>query len=242
MRHNKLAIVTGASRGVGKAAAFNFARLGYDVALIAKNETLLNTVAEQIKTQYQVNTHIFCVDISKQNEVNNCIDNILQHHNSIDILFNNAGILTTGLFNIAEQDFIDQIETNILGSYYMLRAVVPTMKQQRNGYIFTMASRSGKVAIPKFGTYSATKYALIGINEALYEEMMPYNVKVTALCPSVINTDMSREFNIPDEEKIQVEDIINSVNYLLTLSASAWVKELDIECKYVILKPYDSSR
>ena len=242
MHNNKLAIVTGASRGIGRGAAINFARLGYDVALLAKNKSLLQKLAAEITHQYNVNIGVFSLDISNKKEVDSCIAHILQHHSHIDIVFNNAGVLATGLLDIDDKDLIRQIETNLLGAYYVLKAVAPQMKQQRFGYIFNIASRSGKVAIPKFGAYSATKYALVGLNEALYAEMMPFNVKVTALCPSVVNTDLSKDFNIPDEEKIQVDDIINTVNYLLTLSPSAWVKELDIECKYVILNPYDASR
>ncbi len=241
MLQNKLAIITGASRGVGKAAAINFAKLGFDVALLAKNKDLLQTTAKEIKAKYQVNAGVFSIDISNQKEVKNCINYILEHHHSIDILFNNAGILAPGLLDITEENIINQIETNILGTYYMLKAIAPKMKQQQSGYIFNMSSRSGKVAIPQFGAYSATKFAILGINEALYEEMMPYNVKVTALCPSVIHTDMSKDFNIPHEEKIQVDDIINTINYLLTLSPGALVKEIDIECKYVILNPHESA-
>jgi 3-oxoacyl-[acyl-carrier protein] reductase len=242
MHNNKLAIVTGASRGIGKAAAINFARLGYDVALLAKNKSLLQKLSTELTNTYNVKTGVFNVDVSDKEEVNACISHILQHHSRIDIVFNNAGVLATGLLDIDDKDIIKQIETNLLGAYYVLKAVVPQMKQQRFGYIFNVASRSGKVAIPKFGAYSATKYALVGINEALYAEMMPYNVKVTALCPSVVDTDLSKDFNIPNEEKIQVDDIVNTVNYLLTLSPSAWIKELDIECKYVILNPYDASQ
>jgi 3-oxoacyl-[acyl-carrier protein] reductase len=242
MHQNKLAIVTGASRGIGKAAAINFARLGYDVALLAKDKTLLQKLGTELTHEYKVKTGIFKVDVSKKEEVDNCIKHILQHHSTIDIVFNNAGILATGLLDIDDKDIIKQIETNLLGAYYVIKAVASHMKQQRFGYIFNVASRSGKVAIPKFGAYSATKYALVGINEALYAEMMPYNVKVTALCPSVVHTDLSKDFNIPHEEKIQVDDVINAVNYLLKLSPSALVKELDIECKYVILNPYEASK
>lgn len=242
MKNNKLAIVTGASRGIGRGAAINFARLGYDVAIIATNNSLLTELAAELTNKYKVKIGVFAIDVSKQEEVNACISYILQHHSRIDVVFNNAGILTTGLFELTEQEVINQIETNVLGAYYVLKAVVPKMKQQGFGYIFNVASKSGKAAIPKFGAYSATKYALVGINEALYAEMMPYNVKVTALCPSVVHTELSKNFNIPDEEKIEIADIINTVNYLLTLSSNAWVKELAIECKYVVLKPYESSR
>lgn len=240
MRHNKLAVITGASKGIGKAAALNFAHLGYDVALLANDHDSLQATANEIKAKYQVNIGVFVVDVSKLEEVNNCIEHIIEHHYRIDILFNNAGILTTGLLETSEQDFIDQIETNILGSYHMMKAVAPKMKQQQSGYIFNTASKSGKVAMPKFGTYAATKFAIIGLNEALYEEMLPYNVKVTALCPSVVNTDLSKTFNIPDEEKIQVEDIVHTINYLLALGPSACVKEIEIECKHVMLHPAQS--
>ena len=215
MLSNKLAIITGASRGIGKAAAINFASLGYDVALLAKNENLLQTVAAEIKEKYKVKIGVFNVDVSKPKEIDACIGYILKHHDSIDILFNNAGVLTTGLLEITNEDIIKQIETNILGAYYMLKAVAPKMKQQQAGYIFNVASRSGKVAIPKFGAYSATKYALVGINEALYEEMMPYNVKVTALCPSVVDTDLTKDFNILYNMAEDVSKMIQGfINYL----------------------------
>lgn len=229
MQNNPVAIVTGASRGIGKAVALNFAHLGYDLALIARDESLLHAVNSEIKDKYPVNTGVFALDVANKSSVDETIHRIITTHGRIDILFNNAGILCQGTSEIDPADFESMIQINLFGFFNFIHAVAPHMKKQRSGYIMNLASLAGKVALASTGGYAASKFAVVGLSEALFNEMLAYNVKVTAICPSVIATDMTEGIqNFPNEEKISVNDIVETVNFLLKLSPKAIIKDIDV--------------
>ncbi len=229
MSKNPVALITGASRGIGKAVAMNFAKLGYDVALIARNEKLLQDVSNEIKVTYKVNTGVFALDVADIDKVETAVNKIINAHGKIDVLFNNAGIVYLGTSEVNPDEFQRMLDVNVKGVYNFVHAVAPQMKKQRSGYIMNLSSMAGKRALEATGVYGLTKYAVCGFNEALFYEMLEYNVKVTALCPSVIATDMTSNMpNFPDEEKIQLEDIIETVNFLLKLGANALIKDIEI--------------
>jgi short-subunit dehydrogenase len=229
MSNNPVAIVTGASRGVGKAVALNFAKLGYDVALVARNEELLNAVSDEIKTNYKVNTGIFALDVSDKLKVDSAVKKIIDAHGHIDVLFNNAGILYSGTSELSPEEFNEMYQVNVMGMFNFIHATAPYFKKQKSGYIMNIASMAAKRALGGSGGYAASKSAMMGFNESLFNEMLEYDVKVTALCPSVIATDMTVNFeNFPNEEKIQVDDIVATVNFLLKLGPKATIKDIDI--------------
>jgi len=235
---NPVAIVTGASRGIGRAVALNLANLGYDVALLARTEADLLQVSEEIETQFGVQSGVFSVDVSNKQQVDEVVASIAEAHNGIDLLFNNAGVFIPGTSEVTPEDMDRLINVNLRGAYNMVHAVVPFMKQQQSGYIFNLASRAGKISRPETGAYAMTKFGLVGFNEALFAELQPYNIKVTALCPSVVATDMSAFLEtFPEEDKIQLDDIVNTVNYLLGLGDSAVVKDITILCKHLVDNP-----
>lgn len=232
---SKLAIVTGASRGIGKAAANYFASQGYDIALIATNEALLGQVSTEIKQAHSVNTGVFAIDVRDKTAIDACIQQIQQHHDSIDILFNCAGVLYRGSSDISPDDFDKMIDINIRGVYHMVHSVAPIMKQQRFGYIFNLASNSGKRPLAGVGAYCLSKFGVVGYSQSLSLELVKYNVKVTALCPSVIDTDMTKDFSdFPNSEKIQCQDIMTSIDYLLKLGPNAYVDEIVIKSSYLM--------
>lgn len=229
MSNNPVAIVTGASRGIGKAVALNFAKLGYDVALIARDEMLLNAVSDEIKTNYQVNTGIFALDVTAREKVDTAVNKIIEAHGRIDVLFNNAGVLYPGTSELSPEDFNKMYQVNVMGTFNFIHAAATQFKKQKFGYIMNLASRAGKVGLGTSGGYASSKFAVVGLSDSLFNEMLPYDVKVTALCPSVIATDMTANFEgFPNEEKIQVEDIVETVNFLLKLGSKAVVKDIDI--------------
>lgn len=231
----KLAIITGASRGIGRSAAIYFAQEGYDVALIARDEKRLNEVGNKISINYNVNTSIFPLDVSDKKAVDEAIAYILCHHDQIDVLFNNAGILHRGTSEITHDDFNEMIDVNLRGVYHLVHAVVPTMKAQKSGYIFNMSSNSGKRPLGRSGAYCMSKYGVVGFSQSLSLELAPFNIKVTVICPSVINTDMTSDFpDFPNEEKITCEDILDTIDYLIKLGANAYVDEITIKSTYLV--------
>jgi len=231
----KLAIITGGSRGVGKAIAFDLAKQGYDLALIARDQDRLDQVKQKIGDQYKVDIGTFSVDVSDFDATKAVVEQIYKAHGRIDLLFNSAGILREGTSETTPDDFDDLIRVNLKGMHNMIHAVVPKLKTQGYGHVFNLASMAGKRGWHGFGAYSLTKFGVVGYSDTLYHELLPYNVKVTVLCPSAIATDMTKESPLPQESMISVDDIVKTINFVLSLGDTACVPEISIRCKQVDL-------
>ncbi|MCA0403909.1 MAG: SDR family oxidoreductase [Proteobacteria bacterium] len=231
----KLAIVTGASRGVGKELAIYLAKLDYFVVLIAKNSLLLNQVCQKI-TEDGGKAVFFSVDISDALQVQACIQQIIQDYGRIDLLINNAAILKRGTTEITDENIDELLKINLNGAIYVAKYVANQMKKQRQGYIMNISSLGGKVAQSFSGIYAASKFGLSGFSEALSKEMSAYGVKVTNICPSMIATEMAEGRKFKLEQMIQLEDLSRTVGYLLSLSDNATLMEIQINCLPLIEK------
>ncbi len=227
-KKTKVAIVTGASRGIGKAIALGMAKSGYQLVLISRKHTDLEDVSNKIKKAGGLKPEIFAVDITHQEEVEKMISEVMLKFMRIDVLVNNAGIHFGGTLELPLHDFKLMMDTNLTAQFMILQLVVPIMKQQQAGYIFNVASRSGKVGFPGTGGYCASKFGLVGMTESLYRELSPFGIKVTALCPAWVNTDMARQSGtaLKAEDMIQPDDIYETIKWLLKLSPGTCVKEV----------------
>ncbi len=123
----------------------------------------------------------------------------------------------------------------LVGAFNFIHAVTPLMKQKKAGYIFNIASRSGKQAQAHWGAYAASKFGLVGFGEALHKELAADGIKVTTLCPGAVATGMSEGEDIQQESMIQPDDLANLIACFLTLSPSALIKDITIECKAVVI-------
>lgn len=235
---NKVAVVVGASRGIGKAVAMGLAQDGYQVCLLSRSATSLASVAKEIiesgKASAELEPLIYECDITDAHSVDRVIDDIVKKSGRIDILFNNAGILHEGTLESAD-NFNSLIQVNLSGAFNVLRAVVPHMKDRQAGYIFNLASICGKVGYAGLGAYTASKFGLVGLSESLFNELAPYHVKVTAICPSFVATDMVSHIAYPPSNlMIQPDDILQVIRGLLMLSPQACVKEIVVHCQATI--------
>jgi 3-oxoacyl-[acyl-carrier protein] reductase len=209
----KVAIVTGASRGVGKELAVYLAKLGYRVVLIARNEALLQQVSRQINEDSGAAT-FFCLDVSHSSQVKSCVEQIVHDYGRIDLLINNAAILKRGTIDLADEEIDELLSINLNGAIYVAKYVAAQMKKQRNGYIMNISSLGGKVAASFSGVYAASKFGLSGFSEALCKEMSLYGVKVTNICPSMIATEMAEGRKFKLDQMIQLDDLTKTVEYL----------------------------
>ena len=227
---NKVAIITGASKGIGKAISIGLGQMNYQTILIGRNLDDLKDTADEISKIGVPNPALFSVDITHSEKVKETVTEITMQFGRIDILVNNAGIHFGGSLDLPEKDFKTMVETNIVAHLVFAQEGVPVMKKQQSGYIFNVASRSAKVGFAGSGGYCASKFGLLGLSESLYRELTPQGIKVTALCPAWVNTRMAREAGTPLEadEMIQPEDLFQTVQWLLNLSAGACVKEVVI--------------
>lgn len=233
--NKKIAIVTGASRGVGRAIALHLAKNNYSLVLLARNAKALSLVQKQILDDGG-NASYMAINVSDGSKVEHAIKEIIAQHGRIDLLFNNAAILTRGTTNIADEDIKNLLEINLAGAIYVAKHVANQMKLQRSGYIINVSSSAGNSALSFSGIYSASKFGLCGFSEALFKEMASYNVKVTSICPSMIATDMAagRKFN--GDQIIQLKDLVKTVDYLLSLSTNATPAEITLSCLPLVAK------
>ncbi|WP_167610123.1 SDR family oxidoreductase [Maribellus sediminis] len=233
---NRIAVITGAGKGIGRAVANGLARLNFQTVLIGRNLMDLELAATEIVNTGGLAPCIFQLDITDTGKMWETVNAILAKHGRIDVLVNNAGIYFDGTLELSEFDFQAMITTNLTAQFNLTKVIVPVMQEQGMGYIFNVVSRSGKVGFAGSGGYSASKFGMLGLSESLYRELTPQGIKVTALCPGWVNTKMAYDAGTPlaAEEMIEPEDLFKTIKWLLELSPAACVKEVVIESKLSI--------
>ena len=239
---NRVALVTGASRGIGKSIALELAKAGASLALISRNEELLRRVSEEAK-----NIGVKCLygvfDVSDEDRLESFIHAVYHQLGSIDILVNNAGVYETS--TLADQPLDSWrrlLEINLTAAMRASRAVVPLMVKKNWGRIISVSSISGKAGEPFGAAYSASKFALIGMSQSLALEVAENGITVNAVCPGWVDTDMAREqlnrgngaelnaipvadseeiarLSVPQKRLIQPEEVASLVAYLCTEGA-----------------------
>jgi 3-oxoacyl-[acyl-carrier protein] reductase len=237
MPEYNVALITGASRGIGRTIAIGLAELGFHVALVARSEPQLERVAQEISDRAgSSSVSLFPIDIAETQAVNEVVSTICDVHQRIDVLVNNAGRYATGTLDIPEYEFDQVLQVNLKAPLTFIQAVVPIMQERRQGHIINIASGAGKVGFAKIGGYVASKFGLVGLSESCYRELAAWGIKVTTLCPSWVDTMMAKQAGSPLEgpEMIQPEDILQTIRWLLQLSPTACVKEVVIECRATI--------
>jgi len=197
--NRKTVLITGAAHGIGKLMAEKIASRGASLVLCDVNSDGLEKTAGKLREKgTSVFAHAF--DISDRQKVYSAAKEILKEAGKIDILINNAGVVFTGeILNLPDEKHIKQVEINLLGTLWMIKAFVPDMIKRNEGHLVNIASSAGLLAIPGMGMYSATKHALMGLNEALRNELKNNNSKVrtTVVCPYLINTGMFEGMKTP---------------------------------------------
>lgn len=229
-----VAIVTGASRGIGRAVARGLASDGYAVVLVARRTEGVEALAAELEAEGAA--AIRCpLDVADEQAVTQAMRRIVDETGRVDVLFNGAGIVHRGTSAIADADLRNVLDINLLGAINLVRAVSPAMKAARRGHVINVASRSAVYPKAGNGGYAASKAALRAYSEALCLELAKESVKVSTLCPSYVHTDQSaRQSWLPDEAKIPPSDLHACVRFLLALSPASSVKELIVDCSHVV--------
>ena len=196
----KLALVTGGSRGIGKACALKLAQCGYDVVInYAGNVEAANETVKEIKA-LGVEAEAYKFDVSNQEEVDENIAKIIEKYGRIDILVNNAGITRDDLFiRMGEDKWNAVINTNLNSAFYVSKPVVKLMMKQRSGAIVNTTSVVGLYGNPGQANYSAAKAGLVGFTKSLAKELGSRGIRVNAVAPGFIATDMTKDLGNTDE-------------------------------------------
>ncbi|WP_141500653.1 3-ketoacyl-ACP reductase [Paenibacillus luteus] len=229
---NRSAIITGAGKGIGKAIATALAGEGVNLGLLARTSADLEALQAELISKYGVSVHIATADIAVKSDVDQAIEALKESLGSIDILINNAGIGTFGtLLDMEPEQWECIIQTNVMGTYYVTRAALPTMLAQSSGSIINIASTAGERGFATGSAYCASKFAVIGMTEALMQEVRKSNIRVTALTPSTVNTELASNagLKIGDEDRMmQAEDMAELVLAALKLPERVFIKTAGI--------------
>lgn len=189
----KTAVITGANRGIGLDTTIAFARAGYKVYATMRNPEGATVLRGFIKGE-SLPISIMQMDVNDDNSVINCLNQIQDESGALDVMVNNAGIERHGA--IEEMDlsvFKDVMETNYFGVIRCVKAVLPLMRENKNGCIINIASVAGHISSSPLAPYAASKFALEAFSEALAQEVKPFNIRVGIIEPGIINTDMAND-------------------------------------------------
>lgn len=224
----KNALITGAGKGIGRAIAIALAQEGVNIGLVARTETELQKVAEELK-EYGVQAVVATADVTAIEAVNTAVEQVRSALGVIDILINNAGIAAFGSFMELEPAKWEEIvKVNVFGPYYVTRAVLPEMIKRKTGDIINISSTAGKNGAAVTSAYSASKFGLIGLSESLMQEVRKHNIRVSTLVPSTVSTDMAKDLKLTDgnpERVMQPEDFAELVVAQLKLNRRVFLKE-----------------
>jgi len=223
----KKAIITGAGRGIGRATAFALAKEGVSLGLIARTEEHVQKVAEELRNE-GVEVVVATADVGSNEQVTTAIDHVISELETVDILINNAGISKFGGFlELEVEEWEKIIQVNLLGMYYVTRAVLPKMIEQKSGDIINISSTAGQKGGPVTSAYSASKFGVLGLTESLAMEARKHDIRVSALTPSTVVTDLAIEGGLVtgDEENVlQPEDLAELMVAQLKLNKRVFLK------------------
>lgn len=229
---NKTAIITGAGKGIGKAIAVALAKEGANLGLVARTSADLEALQTELKNTYSVDVHIAVADVSVKAEADGAVAALKEQLGSIDILINNAGIAQFGkLIDMDPEQWERIIQVNLMGTYYVTRAALPTLLEQNGGSIINIASTAGERGFATGSAYCASKFAVLGLTESLMQEVRKSNIRVTALTPSTVNTPLAVNAGLPigDEDRMmQPEDVAELALATLKLPQRVFVKTAGI--------------
>ena len=223
----KLAVITGASKGIGRAIAEKFASEGFEIAVCSRSMTNLVELKNAIESKFETQIHIFTADVSKKEEIQAFGKFVLSLNLPIHVLVNNAGLFLPGkILEEPENTLEDLINTNVYSAYYLSRFLVPSMKSLDTAHVFNICSIASLMAYPQSGSYSISKFALLGFSKSLRQELITTNVKVTSIMPGATLTDSWAGVDIPAERFMQAADVADIIWASYNLSPSAVVEEI----------------
>jgi len=222
------AVVTGATQGMGKIIAEKLLNEGFSIAVCARNKAKLLQLETEWKERYPTAAiMIYETDLTIKEELTDFATAALSHFPAIDLLVNNAGSYTPGTIADEPEGLLQSmIAVNLYSAYNLTRALLPSMKEKQSGHIFNICSIASLKAYPNGGSYSISKYALLGFSENLREELKDHNIKVTAICPGATYTPSWEGSGVPPERIMESADVANMLWSAYRLSPQANVETI----------------
>lgn len=224
----KLAVITGGTKGIGRATVEKFLEEGFDVVTCARKQQDLDNLVFEVKAS-NPEARIWAeqADLSKKEEVKAFAEMVKLLNRPVDMLLNNTGVFIPGAVHDEDEGNLElMIETNLYSAYYLTRALVPDMVARKSGHIFTTGSIAGIQAYEGGGSYSISKFALLGFTKALREDMKQHGVRVTSILAGATYTASWEGSDLPEERFMKASDIADAIYGAHALSANTVVEEI----------------
>jgi 3-oxoacyl-[acyl-carrier protein] reductase len=223
----QIAVVTGGGRGIGAAIAGKLAAMGALTVVCGRKRNVLESAVHDIKGAGDEAKAIEC-DVSDLHSVEALASQVERELGGIDILVNNAGIGGFGgpLHQMPPESWDQVLNTNLRGVYYCIRAFAPAMIKARRGHIINISSLAGKNPLPNGAAYAASKWGLNGLSYSVAEELRGHNIRVSAICPGSVNTELSPHTGKDHSRMLQPEDVAHAVEMLVTQAPQSFVSEI----------------
>jgi len=227
---SKLVIVTGGTKGIGRAVIEKFAAEGFDIVTCSRNASDLEKLKSLVEKNFpSINVHVNTADLSRKKEVDTFCQFVKDLGRPIDVLVNNAGYFISGEIVFEPDDTLEKmISANLYSAYHTTRALIPMMIELRGGHIFNMCSIASFMAYPNGGSYAISKFALLGFSKCLREEVKTFGLKVTAVMPGAVLTESWEGTEHPPERFMKPQDVADAIYAAYTLSPNSLVEEIII--------------
>ncbi len=220
-------IITGGTKGIGRAIATIFAENGFNLAIVARSTNDLEAMEKDFESKYPIEVHTFPTDLSQKDQVLRFCELIQTHWDKVDVLVNNAGMFVQGSMLEEDDGLMEQMMTvNFFSAYHLTRSVAPMMIEQGKGHIFNICSVASIKAFADSGSYVASKFALLGFTRSLRLELLDKNVSVTAVLPGSTDTASWEGADIDSERLMDPKDVAKAVWSAWQMSERTVVEEI----------------
>ncbi len=213
----KTAIVTGGGSGIGFAIAKALVQHGVNVVIASRRRNVLENAMNELNRIGKGKAFAVECDLRKKEDIQNIVRKTKETFSSIDILINNSGLGgPSKIVDCSDDEWNLVLDTNLKGAFWMMREVLPTMIARHSGYIINIASQAAKHGYSNAGPYCASKFGLVGLSEALQEEVREFGIRVHSLCPALVQVPPPKNEREINHGVLQVEDLASTVLFLLT--------------------------
>lgn len=220
-------VITGGTKGIGRAIVNLFAKEGYSIATCSRKEKDLNQLRDDIKKEFDLNIHTYAADLSKQEKVVDFIEFVRLTNKKIEILINNTGVFLPGEVLKEEEGALEKMmDTNLYSAYRVTRGLAPQMRREKSGHIFNICSVASLNAYPNGGSYSISKFAMYGFSQALREELKEDGIRVTSILAGAVKTPSWDGVDLPDERFMKPEDIAETIYSTYKLSERTVIEDI----------------
>jgi 3-oxoacyl-[acyl-carrier protein] reductase len=229
MLNKSVAIITGASRGIGRAIAIRFAKEGIAVALVGRDKTALQETADFIKDYSDQPIPQIQADLRNVQQIQSIVDRTIDEWGRIDVLANNAGIMHMKRFpELAQDEIQEMLDVNLRAVMLLTQSALPHIRKSENGAIINIASLAGKNPVKNGTVYAATKWALRGFAASLMLEVRQDDIRVVTIFPGSVDTDLNRQSTLHRDTMLQPEDVAHAAYSALVVDRRAMMSEIDL--------------